>query len=537
MFRLESPLLTAAFWGAVVCFVAAFWLTPFPPLIDYPQHVAVGAILHRWFESAAFERGMYDIDLVTYNGGFHLAVAGLSYFVSPEVAGKILLSLYPPMLALAELELVRASGRPRWYALLVLPITLSFAVGWGFANYFISVPLALLVLGWWIRANRGESRLYPRIAVASLIIAYTHVLVTIALCLSVAVFALSRFRSLGSSPFQRLGALVRLPLPFMGAIAWCVVVFFHNRYSSHANWEGWDDGLDDPLWFKLLHVTAYAVGNFGDHSDQVLLAGALAIIILLWQSPEHRAPSDPQLRALAICWAALYCVIPKVFIATWFIFERFPTWALAFLVAAVPVVTTARATVLAHAAAMVALAAGLNTVFHLARIPGERDADAIIDDIPAGKRVVAVTWSNDGLPVVLREMWVHVLAYYQARRPGLIGYSFAKFESMPVHYRPGIAPPFVPGGMEWDARKYDPHTDYARYFDVVLVRTPDSAPDDDPRAATFRELAPRVTTLSHRGRFWLYDGSALRQPENDASAPRALGDRTGLPAAGLGQAP
>jgi hypothetical protein len=107
-------------------------------------------------------------------------------------------------------------------------------------------------------------------------------------------------------------------------------------------------------------------------------------------------------------------------------------------------------------------------------------------------------------------MWVHLLAYYQARRSGMIGYSFAKFESMPVHYTLGKAPPLIPGGMEWDGAKYDPFAPYARFWDTVLVRTPDVAPSVDPRARTFRSAASGVHLLAHRGRFWLYDASVLR---------------------------
>ena len=104
-----------------------------------------------------------------------------------------------------------------------------------------------------------------------------------------------------------------------------------------------------------------------------------------------------------------------------------------------------------------------------------------------------MTWSNTGQPVILREMWVHLLAYYQARRPGQIGYSFAKFESMPVHYAVGQGSPGHPRrhGMGRRASTTQPAS-YARYWDTVLVRTPDDAPDADPRARTFRDAASRV---------------------------------------------
>jgi len=73
---------------------------------------------------------------------------------------------------------------------------------------------------------------------------------------------------------------------------WSLVVFVRNRYSPHANWEGWDDGIDDPLWYKLLHATTYAVGNFADHSDQKLLAVAVAILIVIWQWPREKTRAD-----------------------------------------------------------------------------------------------------------------------------------------------------------------------------------------------------------------------------------------------------
>jgi hypothetical protein len=118
--------------------------------------------------------------------------------------------------------------------------------------------------------------------------------------------------------------------------------------------------------------------------------------------------------------------------------------------------------------------------------------------------------------VILREMWVHLLAYYQSRRPGLIAYSFAKFESMPVHYAVGKAPPTVPGGIEWDARKYDAAQPYARFWDTVLVRSPDSEGDLDPRGRTFGQAAARVRLMSRRGRFWLFDASAVAaEPRTD----------------------
>jgi hypothetical protein len=510
---LETTGLTAVYWTAVFLFAIAFWVTPFPPLIDYPQHVAVGALLRRIASPGSVERQLYDVNLITYNGGFHLMVAALSFIVRPETAGRILLSIYPPALAAATLALLRAGSRPRWYALFVLPITFSFAVGWGFANYFLSVPFVLLTFALWLRARKGEKGALWKVMLASFVLSYTHVLATLCLCVTIGVAGLCSIDEAGPTFGERVLYLLKLPLAVWPAVAWSTTVFVHNRYSPHANWEGWDDGLDDPLWYKLLHAPGYAVGNFADHTDQVLLVGAVALLVLVYRWPGARTKAEPVMKWLAIVWGALYCVVPKVFIATWFIFERFPTFVMVFAVAAAPVLLNASRSErrVRGAAAVLALLASISTVLHFRFIPDEADADAIIDDIPEGKRVIAVTWSITGQGVILREMWVHLLAYYQARRPGLIAYSFAKFESMPLHYALGKHPPVIPGGMEWDASKYDPTQPYARYWDTVLVRTPDDDPASDPRLRTFGFAAEGVKVLSHRGRFWLYDAAVLRE--------------------------
>lgn len=508
---LESNALTCAFWSTALLFALALWVTPFPPLIDYPQHVAVGAILRRMADPSSPERALYDPNFITYNGGFHVALAALSFLVRPETAGKLLLSVYPLAFAYAVLALVRAAGRPRWYALFALPVTWSFAVGWGFANYFMSVPFVILAFALWRRASRGEKGALWKVMALSAFLSYTHVLATLCLCVMIGVAGLRSFPELGRTWKERFLGLARLPLAVWPAIAWSVFAFLHNRNSPHANWEGWDEGLDDPLWYKLLHVTAYTVGNFSDHSDQLLLTLSIGLVIVLWQWPREKTAAEPIMKAEAITWSALYCVVPKVFIATWFVFERFPAFAVVSAVAAAPIANGfAPERWIRKAAAALAIASGLNTVWHFRAIPDEADASAILDDIPEGKRVIAVTWSNTGQPVVLREMWVHLLAYYQARRPGQIAYSFAKFESMPVHYAVGKAPPAIPGGMEWDGNKYSPFEPYARYWDTVLVRSPDGEPEADPRFRTFRAAAPTVRLMAHRGRFWLYDASSLR---------------------------
>ncbi len=508
--------LTAAYWGAVGAFVLAFYVTPYLPLIDYHQHVAVGAILHRMFDRAAPEHALYDTNLVTYNGGFHLFVALLSYVIPPFHAGRVVMSAYPVLYGLAALAVVKVARRPAWYAFLALPLCYSRGMAWGFANWNLTFPVAVLGVTWFLRLQRGERAMWPRLLLVSCFCAYGHVLAMLCLCAGIAVAQLTRVRALGDSWRARLVALVASPLPVLPGVLWCLFVFRHQTRQSFTNWtEAQFDGLDDPLWFKLRHLLSMSTGNFWDLSDVFLLAGALvaAGLLCVMGEPDEAEDLDAltlsRVRWLAITFFCCYLVIPKVFVATWFVYERFPAPAMLFLVGALPVRRFGLRDELAAAVAAVGVAAGLNTLRVWTTMGDTSDALAILREVPPNRRLIMVDL-DPMTERISREVYVHLPAVYQAWGPGEIAYTFTKFESMPVHYRPGKAPPTVQPGFEWDGNKYDVNAAWARAYDVTLVR---GADDDDPAARVFRHEAWRVKELARRGRFHLYDTTLLGSPD------------------------
>jgi hypothetical protein len=76
--------------------------------------------------------------------------------------------------------------------------------------------------------------------------------------------------------------------------------------------------------------------------------------------------------------------------------------------------------------------------------------------------------------------------------------------SLPIHYRTDTMPPQPPTNFEFRPGEYDPDAGYARYFDLLLVKT---TYDDgkDPRESIWNERAPEVLVLAHQGRWWLVD--------------------------------
>lgn len=510
--RLEHLWLTVVFWTSVLLQSLAFGLCPYPPMIDYPQHVAMGAVYHRMLDRSAPEWSLYETNFFTYNAGIETAIGYLSYLMRPEAVGRMLFFFYPIAFAAAALRFCDIAKRPRWYALLALPLVYNFVCGWGFANFILGLPIAMLAVGAWIRLVDGRRGAWPiaSVAILMMVVAYTHVLVMLCVCICVAVVGLIRlFEREPDDMLERFKTLLVPGAVMVPAVGYSYGAWKWARLTSHTFWEhSWAEGQDEPAWQKLRYLVYNTTGNFSDSWDQYLFIAAAVIAIAIWIH-SLRGEFDPRMKRLAIAFALAYLIVPKVFIGTFHIYIRFLPIAVLFGLASLPVLKE-RAQWLIVAASAVALATGANLLWRFQTIPEMDDAMAIIDDIPENHKLIGVTY--DAAPKGLfREIWVHLPSVYQARKRGILAYSFARNESPPIRYRADTEPPRPPGGFEWDGRVYDPHAAYARYYDMVLVRSwlgPDGS-QVDPAAYVFKDLAPFVKQLSKRGRFYLYDASAL----------------------------
>lgn len=130
------------------------WFTAYPPMHDYPNHLARAHILYHYdqFDSyqATYER---DWHLVP-NLAIDVIVPLLLHVVSIETASKIFLSL---MLILFNLGLhllgTAVAGQPHWSALAATFFTFNYAVAYGFVNYVFGLGLFFITLAVWMRAR------------------------------------------------------------------------------------------------------------------------------------------------------------------------------------------------------------------------------------------------------------------------------------------------------------------------------------------------------------------------------------------------
>jgi hypothetical protein len=132
--------LPLGFW-----FVRPLWVAPVLPLDDLPNHLARITALHylddpRWNLAAFYERSLGP---VPYLGHFYLVHLLTYVFRSVPRANLVYMSAYVLAAPLCGLAYARATGRSRWLALFLLPMSTAIFFQWGFIAFCVGVMLSL----------------------------------------------------------------------------------------------------------------------------------------------------------------------------------------------------------------------------------------------------------------------------------------------------------------------------------------------------------------------------------------------------------
>ena len=160
----DAPALAPAwlYWTVIALvwagLVAPALIVPFPPLHDYPNHLARVFLLGHLGDSAALQ-AHYSITWLPYpNLAFDVIGTGLAMVVSPQLAGRLFLVLLPTLFMIGADRLARAlHGQPSWSVPLVGFFFFNTLYFYGFLNYVFGVGLYLLAFAWWLQARRGAS--------------------------------------------------------------------------------------------------------------------------------------------------------------------------------------------------------------------------------------------------------------------------------------------------------------------------------------------------------------------------------------------
>ena len=271
------------------------WVVAFPPLLDYPNHLARAFVLAHLNDSHFSFQQFYRADWGAYPYlGMDVSLAVLARLFPIETAGRVYLSLCILALPAAAWFFLR-QAQPGAEAASFWALLGAYNVFFleGFLNFDLSLAVGFVALGLWLRwfANPGPGRWIAAL-VAFTALYFTHLL---------------GFGIAGLIVVAHL-ALLHRPIRdwlWSGALALPgVTLYLHSsRVGLTANkiiFHGWADKLDS--LGMILH-------GYQPRLDRVSLA-ALAVWFLAawWRNSEFRW--DRKWIAIAVFFFALFWVIP-----------------------------------------------------------------------------------------------------------------------------------------------------------------------------------------------------------------------------------
>jgi hypothetical protein len=506
--------LSAIYWAGVAVFVLALFRTRSLPFVDYPQHLSLAATLRRMLSSAP-DQALFETNLASYNSLFHVVVAALAVVFPIDVAGKLALAGYFVLVAAGALALLRATGRPRSRAFLVLTVVVGYSIVWGFVNFGLGFSIQLFTLARLLGRPDGMTgarrwRYDALTALVAVLGAYAHLLASALAYMLMLVVLVVDVQTDDAPLVPRLRRAFDRGAPLLVAVLYSGAVYVHQQHASYQNFEyGASEGNDNFALVKVKGFLDYACGLRMDHLDGKVLGFAILVLVV---GAVLRDRKDSPPRALAWMFVAsvvAYLVIPHVFWATNFVYER-----ISFLIVITAILWTPRAMPQIEPwLRIVYISIGCAAVGNFFSAMGAAsdelaDMDAAIDDAPPGRRIVGLI-NYPKTESFAQWMLVHVASYYVARRGGEEAFSFKRTMSLPVHYRIETMPPDPPPNFEWRPYDYTPDAPFARYFDLILYKA-SSVSEADPRVKLFDEDAKKVTIVSHHGAWWVLDTKPIR---------------------------
>lgn len=140
--------------GVFLCLPVIF--TPYPPLVDFPNHLARAHILHFYEQVPAYQASYAPAPAPLPNLAVDLAVPLLLRFFSLMTAAKIFLVAIILLFVAGCHRLGRAiHGDPAWLALPCCFLVYNSSFLYGFVNYITGVGLFCVTLSYWLEW-RGE---------------------------------------------------------------------------------------------------------------------------------------------------------------------------------------------------------------------------------------------------------------------------------------------------------------------------------------------------------------------------------------------
>ena len=436
--------------------------TRYLPLTDLPQHAAQLSILMHLNDPDWGFSDQFELNLATP----YLLVHALAVPLVPlcGVVGALRTVVWLGVIAypLALVPVTRVGRLDGFWALLGFPAAFGFAFWFGFINFTLVTPLAVLFLVALTHYSEKPSRgLWIKLSLAAVLLFWAHGLIGAVLGLTTLLVGMTAFTRWG----ERLRVVLILVPATIAVLLWGLTAAAFAQ-DDHETIGGWS-------FDRLLDVPS----NIAGLSLEDSLAVAVGIAVLALPFFAAGRPSRKLHRWMPLIAAALLCLaLPFKLAGTSFLHQRFAAFLLPGVLLSLDGPARAQATLYRG---LVALISALWLAVVGTRVIGfdteARPFDAVLAKLERNRALRPVMIGADSAHVPGGYPFIHFGAYYQAEKGGRVGFSFARNYAAVVRYKPN-----VDRGMaydaEWHWERYS--KDEGPLYDYFLFRAPLGVPNE-----------------------------------------------------------
>ncbi len=310
------------------------WLTVHP-FVDLPFHLAA-ATIRRFYDAphTAFRDYFIVERLFPEPNVLHLLITSSRIFPSVDAANHVVLAAYVAAIPLLVRAIIRRVGGNVWFALLAFLFLYNYNLMWGFAGFFLSIPLVLAFVYFLLTFTERPTPARTTAMAAALLVLFMCHALAVLFALSIVTLTILVMRD----PTRTRRAVLAM-LPALGIVAWWWVT---SPRESRSDTSGFllqyyqTEYLQTFLAARkrlLTHDHAHVAAGFRGVAFGLAISAAIVGLLLmkwrdwratltaLWRTPSGRVP------LIFATSAALCCLLlPDRLPEETALFERFSVY-------------------------------------------------------------------------------------------------------------------------------------------------------------------------------------------------------------------
>ena len=415
--------------------LAPIWTVRYPPLMDYPNHLASAFVLAHLRDGAFRFDQFYRADWNTYPYlTMHIILVGLQRIISIELAGRVLLSLCVLSVPAAAWFFVHRANPGEeglaFWALLVANNLYFFR--YGFLNQQLSMALCFLLLGLWLwYLERPRIAAWCLLLVSTTALYFTHLV-----GFAIAAVVMTAYAWASKRPIKQMIWAWALYVP--GAILYLHATMGHGQ-GGKLQFRGLTD--------KIGSLVAVMVG-WSPAIDFLTLLVLIGVLAWAQIDNEEFQWNRPWRRATLILFL-FYWILPAAYGPATNLDKRILPFVFVLSLAGAKVGRRGRKLALVAVLLFLLRAGALEKYFvsvqpHLAKLT---EAGFVIP--PRARVLPIVDWAN-GAPLPERHFWAYGVIERGWFSPCLLhARGIQPFAIRPGAYDPCLPPLTAPSQLDW----------------------------------------------------------------------------------------